>query len=74
MKQPESAKIQLRLDQMKKECDAFSGGVALLLRATDGSAGPYNELAEDKSAVGHLNIGQFLSKGKAVIEAGVGST
>jgi recombinational DNA repair ATPase RecF len=67
---PEGAKIKLRLDQMKKECDAFSGGMATLVSAMDAFAGPYNELAEDKSAVSQLNIGQFLTAGRTVIEAG----
>ena len=46
--QPEGAKTKLRLDQIKKECDAFSGGVNTLLSAMDMFVGPYNELAEDK--------------------------
>jgi hypothetical protein len=68
--QPEGAKIKLRLHQMKKECDACSGGVTTLMGAMDAFAGPYNDLAEDKSAVSQVNIGQFLAAGQTVIEDG----
>ena len=68
--QPEAAKTKLRLDQMKKECDAFSSGVTTLLSARDAFVGPYNELAEDRSAVSQLNIAQFLTAGHTVIQAG----
>ena len=60
--QPEAAKTKLRLDQMKKECDAFSSGVTTLLSARDAFVGPYNELAEDRSTVSQLNIAQFLHR------------
>ncbi len=68
--QPEGAKIKFRLEQMRKECDAFSGSVTTLLSVMDAFVLPYNELTEDKSAVSQLNIGQFLTAGQTVIEAG----
>jgi DNA repair exonuclease SbcCD ATPase subunit len=36
----------------------------------DAFAGPYNKLAEDRSAVSQLNIRHFLTAGQTVIEAG----
>ncbi len=68
--QPERAKIKFRLDQMKKECDSFVNNVQVLLNAKNAFIDPYNELAKDKTAVSQLNIGQLLTIGKAVIEAG----
>jgi AAA domain len=68
--QPEGAKIKLRLDQMKKKCDAFSGGVNTLLSAMGAFVGPYNDLAEDRSTVSQLNITRFLTAGRTIIEAG----
>lgn len=68
--QPEGAKVKFRLDQLKKECDAFGDGVTNLLSEMDAFAGRYNKLVEDKSAVNQLNIGQFLTAGQMVIEAG----
>ena len=68
--QSERAKIKFRLDQLKNECDAFVDNLGALLNAKDAFIGPYTELAEDKSAVSQLNIGEFLTAGKAVIEAG----
>ena len=70
LSRPEGAQIKLRLDQMKKECDAFSGGVETLLSKMDAFVGPYNELAEDKIIVSQLNIARFLTAGQTVIEAG----
>jgi len=70
LSRPEGAQIKLRLDQMKKECDAFSGGMETLLSKMDAFVGPYNELAEDKIIVSQLNIAQFLTAGQTVIEAG----
>jgi DNA repair exonuclease SbcCD ATPase subunit len=67
---PEDAKIKIRLDELKKKCDAFVDQVGAVLNAKDAFVDPYNELAKDKSAVSQLNIGQFLKAGKAVIEAG----
>jgi hypothetical protein len=52
--QPEGAKIKFRLDQLKKECEAFSGGVTNLLSAMDVFVSNYNKLAEDRSAVSQI--------------------
>lgn len=70
---PDSAKKKIRLDQLAKECESFSGKADALLAAMEAFLVPYNKLAGDKVAVSQLNIGKFLTTGQQVIESGAHS-
>ncbi len=66
--QPEGATIKFRLDQLQKQCKSFVQNAGALIATKDAFVTPYNKLAGDKSAVSQLNIGQFLTAGKEMIE------
>jgi len=67
---PDRAEKKFRLDRLKGDCEELITNVGSLLGKKDEFLAKYNALAKNKSDVSRLNIEQFLSMGKEVIDGG----